>query len=231
MSVSIETLMTRVRRLADIENALDRFPDAEVQDYVQRGLARWHRTLAQEFSGFWKTSTTIVVAPGSNLIRIGSVSIPTDIPDFLSLVRLQFQDGSAPSGWRQVLPVQEDEMEQFSSVQGWGRPRGYMLQSDSIFLFPETDAGGTYRVWYVAKWVDHDDPADAIEDWDDWVQLAVFDAAIAIKRKDEDEVNDLLQEREALAAEVRAAAAARNVGGATHTTNVQDDVSDWSLFR
>jgi hypothetical protein len=228
VSVFLSELVTRTRRLADIENVTDRFPDDEVLAYVNRGLARWHRTLAQVFPNFFLQQTgNLTVVSGANSIDISSGA---GFAGFLSIARLQYKDSSSPSGWRHVLPVQFDEIEQFSSSQSMGRPRGYMMAKDRILLFPEDAAAGVYRLWYIEGWGDLGID-ETIEEWDDWLQLAVLDAAIAIKRKGEEDVSDLVQERAMLEAEVRAAAVARDVGATPHTTNVQDDETDWRVFR
>jgi hypothetical protein len=70
-----------------------------------------------------------------------------------------------------------------------------------------------------------------VEEYDDWHELAVVDAAIKCKRKDEEDTSDLIGERSDLEDKIRSAAAARNMGASAHTENVQDDDEQWWRYR
>jgi hypothetical protein len=362
MAIRLDTLRTAVRRMADLESAADRFPDTEINDYVNRALARWHRTLTLQFADFFATFASFMVTAGRN-----SVALPHD---FGMLSRVQFEIG-AETEYLKVEQVGLEDMERFGSTVSLVQRRGYQLlgpqatafsivvvtpggpsdfqlctfgmldasllvsgqfflvypanpatryviwyringsgeapevdaidgvtdtllmvdvlsasdaatsvgaktvtaitaamvsvpafadrilafMTDStlsisaaavgattapsngpgffgcgggspagtLWLFPERDASGVYRIRYHKRFRALVADSDTVEEYDDWHELAVLDAAIKCKRKDEEDVSDLIGERADLEAKVSSAAAARNASQPTWTQNVQDD--------
>lgn len=137
-------LRTNVRRMADVAggSALARHPDADLNDYVNRGIAALRRELDVAIPDQrFLTSTTVSTVSGTT-----TYSLPSD---FNHLVSVDLTANGAKS-W--LLPFEMHERPSLTSpnTSFSGIPFVYRLEGSSIELLPAPTAAYTATIWYVA---------------------------------------------------------------------------------
>lgn len=219
MSITLAELRTAVRRMADMETS-SFVSDDEVNDYVNRAAARWHTRLSTKYEDWFTTYTVFTLTAASNIYTLPA--------DFLKMRRLQMVDGGTASGWRKVSRASVEDMERVGGA--WARAwssayRAYLILQNGLWLLPEDDASGSYRMWYLPRFVKMVYDTDAIGDWQDWYELVIVDAAIKCLNKEESDTSHLVQEREAIEARINSAAG-RDAGEPPRVADVMGDDGD-----
>lgn len=214
MSVTLAELRTRALRMADMENS-EFVTESEANDYVNRAAARWHSRLSLQYEDWFTTFTSFTLTGSDNIYTLPA--------DFLQLRRLQVEDGSTASGWSKVPRGTMEDMERFTAPFSPGylgrKPlKKYLILQNGLWILPENDPGGNYRLFYLPRYEALVNDTDAIGDWQDWSELVVIEAAILCLQKEESDTTILLQNREA--AEMRIASAAKR--DASEPAKVQD---------
>jgi hypothetical protein len=182
LTQTLAQLRTNVRRMADAggTTALQRHPDADLNDYVNRGIAALRRELdvAIPDQRFLASSTVTTVAGTT------TYSLPADFNHLVSIDILA--DGTKT--W--LLPYELHERASLTSpdINSSGVPLAYRLMGGNVELLPAPQGVYTVTLWYVA------DPStlsldastfDTITRLDDYV-IAYAAKLVAMKDKNWD---------------------------------------------
>lgn len=222
-------LRTEVRRRADMESASSAtfVTDAELNNLVNGSLAELHDELITSFQDYFT-----VVGPN---VTVGTSPNTIALPaDFLKLRRLQRELGAGV--WDKVHQFNTEDWERLNTTTAFtasGRPtRWYRIFETTLFLLPEADASGTYRLVYAKRFPRLTIDTDAFDDLQGWYEFAVWDAAIKCLVKEESDVSAHVAMREAVRARIRVAAAARNAGAAERVADVRGPTyaDDWDVW-
>lgn len=215
MSVTLGTLRDRVRKAADIENNDSLCSDAEINDYINKSAAELHGMLVTLYEDYKTTYTSVTIASGNSL------TLPAD---FLKLRRVEWYSGGGVLGYIPLIRTSISEMHRFNALlPSWNATRAYVMLSGSLFILPESNATGTYRIWYAQKWSDMAADGSTMDDTQGWDEYVVLDAAIKCLLKEESDVSDLMARKMLLKDRIEGEAANRDAGQPRHVVDAWVD--------
>lgn len=175
-------LRTNVRRMANVQGAtaLQRHPDADLNDYVNRGIAALRRELDVAIPDQrFLASSTITTASGTS-----TYSLPAD---FNHLVSVDLTADGIKS-WLEPYELHERAMLTDPTASYSGIPFTYRLRGSNVELLPMPGGVYTATLWYVT------DPStlasdgatfDTITRLDDFV-IAYAAKLVSLKNNDQD---------------------------------------------
>lgn len=142
LSRTIDQMVDALRRSTDTQGtaALERHPDADVFDYVNRGIAALDRLLKRFDNGQrYLSSSTITTVSGTE-----TYALPAD---FMHLVSLS---GTFDGEVRWLTSYEMNERPALADTNaGWtGEPLYYRLRGDNVSLLPTPAAVYTLTLWY-----------------------------------------------------------------------------------
>jgi hypothetical protein len=233
--VALKTLRTRVRRACDIESATARFPDAELNDYINESNAELYDLIRSNFGPDYYRKTYSFQTFGN----AASYPLPSDFLDLISV--------DVPLGGNLVLtarPYMENERNlfKFFPFGAWtlNQPIFYRLTGavdatgntpQTISFIPTPTGAYNIIVNYVSVppiLVNDTDTFDGIAGWE---QYTVADAAIKCALKDEafDLIAALTQVKGAVGARIEKMASEHDAGQADRVQDVTkvNDSWDW----
>jgi len=204
---NLSELRTRARRLADaVGNNF--FSDAEVNDYINTGLAELHDILVLKFEDYYVKSATFSLVSGTKSYSLSSIGIS----DFYKLLGLDIAQGS------DVIRIPRYSFQErniFSSNSHIHTEKGYTnfrynLNGTNITFVPEPNAADQITVWYVPSYTKLASDGATVSNLValNWEEYAVVSAAIKMRMKEETSTSGL--ERELQRIENRIEEAARN---------------------
>lgn len=175
-------LRTNVRRMADVAGttALQRHPDADLSDYVNRGIAALRRELDVAIPDQrFLTSDTVTTVVGTTSYALES--------DFTFLVSVDILANGTKT-W--LLPFEMHERASLTTPDSAtsGIPFTYRLRGANLELLPAPQGVYTVTVWYVAAPTTlsaDGDTFDTITRLDDYV-IAYAAKLVAMKDKNWD---------------------------------------------
>jgi hypothetical protein len=215
MSRSLLSLRTAVRQRAGMEH--DQFvADDELSDYINQSAGELHDLLVAKYEDYYTTFTTFTLTAANNIQILPN--------DFLKLRRLQFNDAAGPNPWRQVPQFSMEDMERTNSTYraafAYGPYRAYRIFQNGIWMSPEDDASGTYRMFYVQRFIPMVLDTDEMADWQGWSEYVIVDATIKCLNKEESEIGPLMAAKAALLQRIEWASANRNAAEPQHFEDV-----------
>jgi hypothetical protein len=180
LTQTLAQMRAALRRLCDIEGTsmLTRHPDADCNDYINRGLGALRRKLTQYVPDLRiLSSTTINLTSGTS-----SYALPADF-EFLISVEL---DANGRRTWLEAYAMNERPMLSDPNNAGTGVPVAYRLRGANIDYQPAPGASGyTSTLWYVpdtSQLSSDSATLDTIQRLDDY---AIFYAGTFVAKKDE----------------------------------------------
>lgn len=222
MARTLLQLRTAVRQRADMENSTF-ISDSELNDYINASAAELHDILTTTFEDYFLTSQIVTVASGTN-----SIPLPYDL---LKLKGLDYQYDSSPR-WMTVRPFvwaeRNDTTPDRRMPLRYGPFRTYRVGPSEIFLLPESDASGTYRIWYLQTYLPLmiDSSVYLVPQY--WDEYVIVDAAMKCLIKEESDVSTLAAMKGALMQRILNAAPNRDAGEAPRVADVSS--SDYTLW-
>lgn len=171
-------LRDNVRKLCDIEgtSALARHPHADVNEYVNRGIAALHRKLTEAIPDQRLLSTqTITTVAGTSTYALGST--------FETLISI---DLTANGVKRWLTPYEMEDRPHLSDPDNvrTDYPYSYRLRGSNIELLPTPGGIYTVNLWFVpapSQLASNSDTYDTIARLDDYIILY---AATIVTKKD-----------------------------------------------
>lgn len=177
-TVTVTNLTTRLRRAADIENATDRFPDAELQDYLKTAHREWWDFLINNGGGHLFETTHSV----STVADTATVALASDH------YRMVGVDATV-AGWTRTLePIPVGERNRYSAggISWHGLTRiGYRVLGANLRLYPTPDAVYALTVHYLPEAeVDFGTGSNTVDGYNGWDEYVVLTAALNVLTKD-----------------------------------------------
>lgn len=185
LNQSLEQLRNGVRKFANIQGttALARHPDADINDYINRGLGSLHRRLTQALPDQRiLSSTTITTEDG-----VSTYALPA-LFDFLISIELTAAGGRR---WLTAYEMSERPYIVAPNQPTTGIPTVYRLRGGNIEFLPTPGDEYTPLLWYIPSATQLSSDAstfDTIDRLDDYV-IAYAARFAAIKDKNWDVVN------------------------------------------
>lgn len=214
--VQLVELRTALRQATDTESELSRFPDAEMNGYINRGIAQLHvKVLAERGQGFQELTTTISTVKGQELYTLPAA--------FLEVVKVfMVLDGSE----RVLHTYEEFETDGIRDQASyfWVPPQ-YRIVSDSISLRRTPDAVYTISIKYVPSavvLVGDSSTFDGIDGFEEYV-IGYAAGLVGMKQGDDARIG-MAENMQAKAVQnIQAIQHARNAAEAPHMVDVRGD--------
>lgn len=204
MSVTVDTLRTRAKRRADMENS-DFVSASEWITYINAGYKNLYDLLVSKFEDYYITSSTFSVASGAS-----TGSLPTDF------YKLRGVDRSLGGGeYYTLLPFSFEKRNSrgyLSRYYGLNPDVRYRLLQSTLIFSPSDSAPGDYRIWYVPLATDLTSASDTVNGVNGWELYIELDAAIQAIIKEESDPSALLMERQKVEKRIEEMAANRDSG-------------------
>lgn len=177
--VDLATIRTRVRWRTDTMNEVSRFPDAELNDCINEGIATFHMQLLRvRGQGFSEATTSFATVGGVEIY-----SLPAEL---LQLRKVY----TYINGFEKVLRVYEEiETEGLSDPVSWETilDPSYRIIGDNISFRPIPTTVNTIYVKFVAtavKLVSDTNAVDGVDGLEEFI-VAWAGKRVAIKNRDE----------------------------------------------
>lgn len=230
MATSLAELITLVRQRSDTENNYF-VSDAELTTYINNSLAELDDLLTIEYEDY-RLTNFLSVLPEDGISNI----IP--IPSTMNKLRgVDFQ-ASVSGPWYTLQPFQFTQRNRNNNLLTnitvpWGKVGlSYRLADQGIIISPQTQAGGTYQIWYTPKFINLTATTDLIPismDLQSWVEYAVVDCAIKIYNKQNLDPSAFMTEKQLLRQRIISAAKNRNAAGPKVIANTRYNTDDLIL--
>lgn len=184
-TVTVASVITRARRLADMENT-QFILDAEAADYIDAAYKRLYNLMVEAHEDWFLKEHTFSTVSGTN-----EYSVPSD---FYKLLALDVQVGSTYRPIRRFMLSERNKI-----LYGDNSPSHYSLYQSTIRFYPDPTGAQTIRMWYVPvpATLTSASSFDAINGWDDWI---AHDVAITMLNKEESDASVLIRKRDQLEA-------------------------------
>lgn len=169
---------------ADVQEATDRHPRAEVLRYVNQGRAELYDLLVDAFGrSYFRSSSPWTITTTANT-TLYTTNFP---PTFYRLIGVRVGD-CCGHGAMPLVPAQPMEEPWMLDPNVSGVPTHYQLRPNGISLYPEHEADHEVTVEWIPCVTDLADDssttnADGVNGWEEY---AVEYAAMCIHRKDEE---------------------------------------------
>lgn len=211
-----EQIRNNVRKLANVQGttALLRHPDADLNDYANRGYSRLRYLLnGASPDQRWMTSTTIATVDGTTVYSLPS--------DFGVLVLVDITANGATT-WLTNYELHERPTLASNDQPTSGVPFCYRLRGGNIELLPEPGGAYTVKLWYIPHTTELSSDAsvlDTLNRLDDFV-IAYAGRLVAIKDKNWDLKSACQELMTELEEEIQVIGRTRDVNGASRIVDV-----------
>lgn len=179
MAVTLSNLRTKARQLADMTNS-SFISDSELTGFVNYAYTALYDLLVKQIEDYFLTSTNLTISSGN------TASLPSD---FYKLRGLDYQVDS--NSW---LPCKKfnwsrrEDLDQTIYNINDEHYRYYRITGSSVYVIPEENADGTYKLWYIPTLTELSSDSDEIPtDMEKWQQYITASAAILMLAKEESE--------------------------------------------
>jgi len=214
MATTLAALRNRAKRRADMLNS--KFvSDAEWNQYISDSYAELYDLLVSKFEDYYIADPLIFSITGSNY----TYALPAD---FYKLKGVD-KSLSGAGDWYTLRPFMfEDRNARRTATRFRGLYPAirYKILGEELFLSPDDQATGTYRMWYVPRYTALTSDASTVDGVNGWEVYIETDAAIKALQKEESDVSVLMAMKAALIKRIEDMAANRDVGEPDRVTDV-----------
>jgi hypothetical protein len=238
--ISLADLITSARRKADIQNALNRFPDSELTDYINAGIAEFVDLVIRNRGSRYYEKPYVIVTDGQSIVY----PLPFDFYQ-MTTVQVNLSHSAGTQGDVNIQ-LEEYTMREramlTSQTAGWcGQPFGFMLHGGTtaqamttqgtiptqyaIELLPRAATNLYVTCYYIPstpKLVNSIDTFDTLNGFDEYP--ATY-AAMRCRRKDDLDTAELGADLASMKERIEALVPHRTRVGPSRVTDVR---SDWS---
>jgi hypothetical protein len=223
--VPFTTLMTRVRKRADIENAQDRFPDAEIIDELNEAIAElWDEVLRARGKPFYRLSTTLTGTGTATTFPLPAafyqlVGVETVAPGGIvgypleEFTEVEHASLASSGALQMVGSIPYKYAARYGTGGGYVNTSGLSPGVDFLEILPTPSAGTVFTVYYVPNAPQFTGASgDQFDGFGGWEEYAVLEAAMRLCEKDADteKAQTLGAKKEALRARIASMAPKRD---------------------
>jgi len=228
---TLSELRTRARRRADaVGNNF--FSDAEINDYINNGLAELHDILVLKFEDYYVNSVSFSLVSGTESYSFSSISLT----DFYKVLAVDLTTGDDTVRMKRFTFPDRNKYSYDNAVYN---ERGYAsyeyaIRGESINFIPKPDSTDTVTIYYVPSYTklssDSSSTSNSLEL--NWEEYAVTSAAIKMRQKEETSTAGLERELDRITQRIEDAARNRD---AAEPFGITDDSTGvlpyyrWSL--
>jgi hypothetical protein len=212
-TVTLASLVARVRQRADIVNATLRHTDAEIQDNIQESATELYDLIVEAYGAdYYIASTTLVT-----VANIKVVSLPTD---FYKIVGLDVTYNGKNYALSQFEFANRNKYGDLT----WGAPEclpRYRIWQDHLYLAPTPKSVYSLLLHYVKRMQALTDTAPAVyfDGINGWEEYIVLDSAIKALLKDDLDPSALMARKAEISARIVRMAPTRDAANPTCFTD------------
>lgn len=220
-SVSLPTLISRVRTLTDTQNT-NAVSDAEITVFINTALATLRDIIIGADEDF-EISSQSYTSTGSEFF---------DLPaDFYQLRGVDYVVSSTES--HTLTPFSFTERNKNRNVNALYRfntfsSYSYHLVGTQLQIIPTPASGVAFKMWYIPNYTALSG-SDTFNFYNGWDEFVVMDAAIKVATKVEDDPSPFIRERTVHATRIKSAATSRNHSISETVTDIYYVNDDWNL--
>lgn len=219
---TLAELRQQVRQRADVENS-NFVSDAELNAYINSSYKELYDLLVATFEDYYTLDPVEFTLSGSTY----TYDLPTN---FYKLRGLDYKESSGGSDWWTVRPFVFTERNRVNNtfignVYAWDQ-RSYRIVGDKLYIYPQENAKGTYRIWYVPRATELAADTDTLDGVNGWEEYVIVDAAMKILIKEESDIQPLVLQKEQMRQRIIDMAKDRDVG---EGDRIGDVYSDWDF--
>lgn len=213
-TATLSNLRSSARRKADQENS-EFVVDAELDDYINEGVAELHDLLVTVFQDYFKSSENVTLVADTEAYALPST--------FYKLLGAFYVSGGIRYPLQQFAMNELGEWEADRIVPVIsGQYLRYRIVGNEIFFTPKPNGAGTVELWFVpqpTKLVGNTDTVSyaVVIGWEEYISNH---AAIRMLQKEESDSTPLLLRQQKLEQRIRAAARGRNAAAPQRVTDV-----------
>lgn len=203
MAVDADTLRSRARQRADMENSLF-IGDAEALALVDDATRELYDMLLASDEHYFDEPTDITIDSGDQTIDLANIQRVFDLErvendGFVNVPRIPFEE-------RRLAAT-----------------RCYCIVGGNIYVWPLAQAEGDYRLWCTPAWPGFYDEDDTIPTaMEPWAEFIVVAAAIKMLVKEESNTSALEAARTAIVARIQSLAASRDDGEPGRIVDIEE---------
>lgn len=222
-SVTLSTLIARVRRRVDIDNATNRFPDADITDEINESIQELVELIQQSWGqDYFRSTNTFTTTAG-----VSVYALPADFQRLISV------DATLGGISVSLIPYMESERNMFKGYPFGttmvAQPFFYRLTASNISFIPVPTGAFTINLNYIPVLTKLSAPSDTFDGIGGWEEYVVLDTAI--KCAMQDELYDLIGVLEGRKAQMRARiesiATERDAGAPERVQDVVSQMDDY----
>lgn len=224
MAETLSSLRTRVRARADMKNSTF-VEDSELNQYINSSYQELYDILVSSFEDYYTAApTSFTITAGLNYYTLPS--------DFYKLRGVDASlDGSNYYTMQPFDFANRNNFNQNSSVLNAANyQKQYRLVGSRLYITPEDDAVGSYRIWYVPSATTLTVDASTLDGINGWEEYVVVDAARKCLAKEESDTTNLVGEKEALRQRIISMSARRDAGMPKTITDLRESQNN-GYFR
>lgn len=217
MAVSLTNLTDRAKQMADLVGS-SFVSSTEWTTWINSGLMELYDIVVGAYEDYFTTSTTSTITSGSSFAlpaafyKLRGIDYQISGSDYLNVPQYNFNDRNRQLYWTY-------------SPRGHDSVRRYRLIADTLEITPNDRATGTYRIWYVPAATALSAGSDTIPtalSKSGWEEYIVLYAAVKAKLKGEEEVEDMENQKLALAQRIVSMSANRNADQPERITDLSN---------
>jgi hypothetical protein len=199
--------------------------DSELNQYINSSYQELYDLLVASFEDYYTLApVTFSISSGSN-----TYSLPADF------YKLRGVDCSLDSvNYYTMQPfdfANRNNFNQSVGVLNAGQYQNqYRIVGDKIYITPEDNAVGSYRIWYVPRATTLALDSSTLDGINGWEEYVVVDAARQCLDKEESDTQALMLEKEALKQRIITMAARRDAGMPKSITDINASLAN-GYFR
>jgi len=198
--------------------------DSELNTYINASITELYDMLVATNEDYYTKLPVpeYTVSSGAN-----TLDLPTDFyklrgidlklgTDYIPLYQYNFTERNA---------VQRSDLARFLI----DAPVQYRVIGSKIFFLPESEAPGTYKLWYVPRFTKLSLDADTFDGINGWEEYVIVDVVIKMLNKEESDVSPFIKAKEDLIKRINSMAGDRDLGSPEKISDV-NGISN-RLFR
>lgn len=222
--MTLAQLRDAVRQRSDMERT-QFIKDPELTAYINGSYGELYDILVSRFEDYYSEQVSFSLASG-----VSTYALPAD---FYKMRGLDYQV-SAPDDWETVRPLPFGERNTRNRTVNrliYGvRPINYRILGGSLKFFPESQADGSYRMFYIPRFTPLAADGDVMGDVLDFEEYVIVDAAIKCVVKEESDPQALMLQKQQLRERIQAMASNRDAGDPERITDVSFQTNEASFF-
>lgn len=221
MTITLLQLRTECRQRTDMENS-EFVQDTELNSYINKSIAELHDILVQSYGSdyfvisddFNTAADTASYALPEDFYKLHGVDAALNGQDYVNIKKFNF-----------------NERNRFDDISVWntyGVPSvRYRIVGGDITFSPVPDSTIAMRLWYtpVATVLIEDD--DELNDFNQYSEYVIVDAAIKMLQKEESDVSVLMAQKQALLQRITYAAQNRDAGEPESVSDIYSENDEY----